>query len=154
MSGVPLIVGYGNVLRSDDGLGPLAAERLADDPRVADATVLVRHQLTLDLVIDMHEANLVVFIDASRDLAPGSIAVQDLTTPAADLGPWTHQVSAAALVALAAALYGMTPSAVLVSMGVASVDAGDRLTPIVQTALPALVDAVVAAIGARQPSHA
>lgn len=154
MSGVPLIVAYGNTLRTDDGLGPLAAERLAVDPRVGGATVIARHQLTLDLVIDMHEASVVVFIDASHDLAPGAIAVQDVTTQATDVGPWSHQVSAAALVALTAALYGTTPSAVLVSMGVASVEAGDRPSPVVHAALPALVDAVVEVIGSRVPSHA
>ena len=43
-----LVVGYGNALRTDDGVGWHAAERLADDPRLADATVIAVHQLTPD----------------------------------------------------------------------------------------------------------
>ena len=35
MTGGVLVVGYGNALRTDDGLGWHAAERLADDPRLA-----------------------------------------------------------------------------------------------------------------------
>ena len=45
-SGV-LVIGYGNTLRSDDGAGVVAAERLAEAIG-SRATVLTRHQLLPD----------------------------------------------------------------------------------------------------------
>ena len=41
-----LVVGYGNPLRGDDGFGCHAAALLAADPRLEEARVLARHQLT------------------------------------------------------------------------------------------------------------
>jgi len=35
-----LVAGFGNVLRADDGVGVVVAERLARDPRLADTRVL------------------------------------------------------------------------------------------------------------------
>ena len=70
-----LVVGYGNPLRGDDGVGWRVAERLAADQRLDGAAVLQRHQLTPELALDISAVSLVVFIDASRDLPPGSVDV-------------------------------------------------------------------------------
>ena len=48
-----LVIGYGNVLRSDDGVGWHVTERLASDARFASVTVLQRHQLTPELALDL-----------------------------------------------------------------------------------------------------
>ena len=49
MSGSVLVIGYGNALRSDDGVGPAVASALSSDVRAFGLTVLQRHQLTPDL---------------------------------------------------------------------------------------------------------
>jgi hypothetical protein len=59
-----LVVGYGNPLRSDDGIGWVIAGRLATDPRFAGTDVLQRHQLTPELALDISRAGLVVLVDA------------------------------------------------------------------------------------------
>jgi len=84
----PLVVGYGNTLRGDDGVGPRVAELLAADPRLAGAVVLARHQLTPELAADIAEAALVVFIDASENGKPGEISIRriDRATRAATAG--------------------------------------------------------------------
>ena len=61
-----LVIGYGNPLRGDDGAGWKAAELLAEDPRLAGAVVLARHQLTPELADDVSRASLVVLVDASQ----------------------------------------------------------------------------------------
>ncbi len=55
-----LIIGYGNVLRSDDGIGWHVAERLAADARFDDVTILQRHQLTPELALDVSRDRLEV----------------------------------------------------------------------------------------------
>lgn len=140
-----LVVGYGNALRSDDGLGWHVAERLADDPRLAGATVLRRHQLTPELALDISEATLLVLVDASHEPATGEITVERLE-PAIDTGTsgtsWSHHLTPATLVELARELYGRAPDVFVVGCGVASVEMGDELSPAVRDALPRVVDAV------------
>ena len=140
-----LVVGYGNALRADDGLGWHAAERLADDLRLAGATVLRRHQLTPELALDISVATLVVLVDASHGPAAGTITVERLE-PAVDTGTsgttWSHHLTPATLIALARELYGRAPDVFVVGCGVASVEMGDELSPEVRDALPRVVDAV------------
>lgn len=141
MSGGVLVIGYGNALRTDDGLGWHAAERLASDPRLAGATVLRRHQLTPELAVDISAASFVVFVDASR-AAAGALSVDPVETAPTTAIPWTHHVDPALLLALARDLYGRAPEAVAVSAGVASDAEGDRLSPLMEAVLPQVVDVV------------
>ena len=60
-----LVVGYGNPLRSDDGIGWHAADLLATDPRLAGAQVLTHHQLAPELAEDISRASLVVLVSAA-----------------------------------------------------------------------------------------
>jgi hydrogenase maturation protease len=140
-SGV-LVVGYGNALRTDDGLGWHAADLLADDPRLAGATVLQRHQLMPELALDISAAALVVLVDASHALPAGTLTVTRVER-AGDAGTtWSHHLSPPSLVALAHELYGRAPAVFLVSAGVESLELGDRLSPVVEAELPRVVDTV------------
>jgi hydrogenase maturation protease len=136
-----LIVGYGNQLRADDGLGWRAVELLEQDARVAGATLLSRHQLTPELALDFSGASLVILIDAAADVAPGAVAVRRVE-PAASGSLMSHHVDPAGLAAMARRLYAASPRVYMVSLGAASLDDGEALTPIVEAALPNLVDAV------------
>lgn len=147
-SGV-LVIGYGNTLRSDDGLGWHAAELLADDPRIAGAEVLWRHQLSPELAVDVARATLVILIDASADAESGAVAVRRVApTPGAET-VMSHHIDPESLVALAVELYGAAPNVHLVSVGAASLEVGDRLSPEVERALPAVVDAVLEIVAQR-----
>jgi hydrogenase maturation protease len=75
-----LVVGYGNTLRRDDGVGVRAAELMAEDPRFAGIEVLTAYQLTPELALDIAAASLVVFVDADVRGLPGSIEVRELGT--------------------------------------------------------------------------
>lgn len=75
-----LIVGYGNTLRRDDGVGVRAAELMGSDPRFAGIEVLTVYQLTPELALDIAAASLVVFVDADVRGLPGSIEVRELGT--------------------------------------------------------------------------
>jgi len=73
-----LVIGYGNTLRRDDGVGVRAAEMMAADSRFADVEVLTVYQLTPELSLDIATASLVVFVDADVRGLPGSIEVREL----------------------------------------------------------------------------
>ena len=153
MNGV-LVIGYGNLLRSDDGVGWHAAGRLLGDPRLEGAEVITCHQLTPELAADVARASLVVLIDASVNRgAPGSVVVRRIQ-PWGDPPPlaWSHHLDPAALAGLASALYEAAPPMVVVSVAGASLALGDRLSPILQRALPGVVETVAEVV--REHRHA
>jgi hydrogenase maturation protease len=137
-----LVIGYGNALRSDDGFGWHAAARLADDPRMAGATVLQRHQLTPELALDVSRASFVVFVDAST--GPAGIAIVQTVREAADSTvTWSHHVDPSVLLALARDLYDRAPDALAVSVGAGTTDPGERLSMPLERILPDVADDIV-----------
>jgi hydrogenase maturation protease len=149
-SGPVLVIGYGNPLRSDDGVGPAVALRLADDPRLAGAEIRAEHQLTPELAMDASRASLLVLVDAGTSDAPGEVSVRRLE-PVADGGSaWTHHLDPSGLVGLARELWGSAPPVVVVSIGPASLEVGEGLTDTVAPAVPRAVDLIAAIVEAHR----
>jgi hydrogenase maturation protease len=162
-----LVVGYGNPLRSDDGVGPAVAERLASDPRFAGADVRAEHQLTPEHALDASNSWLLVLIDAAEGVAAGEVVIRDLG-PTGSAGddpalagraeeggpPLTHHVDPSSLLGLAAELWGAAPRTLLVGIGPASLELGEELTSEVEAAVPRAIDAVADAIASLRQSRA
>ena len=151
MTGDVLVIGYGNTLRTDDGVGRHAAERLSDDPRLDGVRVIGRHQLTPELALDISQAALVVFVDASRRPPAGIFTVEPMERTGRQGAGWSHHLDPPSLLDLTGELYGRVPDAFLVSVGVDSVLLGDRMSPMIEASLPGLVDAVVELIAGHSP---
>jgi hydrogenase maturation protease len=137
-----LIVGYGNPLRSDDGIGWHAARQLATDPRLEGAQVLAHHQLTPELAADISQASLVVLVDAAAEGDPGSVSVRQIEPRPATPATWSHHLDPETLAGLADALYGAVPPIVLVSVAAESFAEGDGLSSALQQTLPGVVETV------------
>lgn len=138
-----LVIGYGNPLRGDDGVGCVIAEELArriSDPE-SKVQVVACHQLNPELAEPIAETRAVIFIDASLELKPGEVRVSavaaDRFSPA-----FAHSMKPSALLATASELFGQAPPAKSVGIGVASMDAGMTLTPQVRSAVSKAVAAV------------
>jgi hydrogenase maturation protease len=154
-AGGVLVIGYGNALRSDDGVGWHAAALLADDRRLAGVEVLALHQLTPELALDMSRASLVILVDASAEGPPGAIIVrplegEDVGAAGGGGGATSHHVGPGVLLAVARDLYGAAPDAFVVSVGTATMELGEELSPPVAAALPAIADAVAELIEAHR----
>ncbi len=150
MTGHVVVVGYGNALRCDDGLGWHAAEGLADDPRMDGVEVLQRHQLAPELALDISAASLVVLIDASSRLRPGEISVERVEPAVNERPGGSHHLTPATLVALSRELYGRAADVFIVSCGVHSLEIGEHLSSVVDAALPKLVDTVADLVVSRE----
>jgi hydrogenase maturation protease len=137
-----LVIGYGNSLRSDDGIGWHAAGLLATDPRLAGARVLTQHQLVPELAADVSRASLVVLVDAAADGDPGAVSVRRIGSPPPTPITWSHHLTPESLAGLADALYGFVPPIVLVSVAAGSLAEGDSLSSALQRALPEVVEVV------------
>jgi hydrogenase maturation protease len=133
-----LILACGNTLREDDGVGPFLAqwaeERWRDDARVR---VLCDHQWTPDMAQEIAAAETVIFVDCALDQAPGQILLCELSPASLKPSLVTHHLGAAELLCVAQDLYGMQPRrACLLTIGAASIELGEGLSPVVRDALP------------------
>lgn len=140
-----LIIGYGNPLRADDGLGWRAAARLLDLIADPEVEVLAVQQLTPELMEPVSRAGRVVFIDAAASGEPGVLQVAGVS---ADPGAqrFTHHATPGGLLAGAAALFGHAPQATLYSVPGQDFGFGERLTPAVEKALAEVVARVCAGL--------
>ena len=139
-----LVIGYGNPLRGDDGVGCVIAEELAKhicDPE-SRVQVVACHQLNPELAEPIAETRAVIFIDASVDLQPGEVRVSSVTADRFSPGVFAHSMKPSALLATASELFGQAPPAKSVGIGVSSFDIGMHLTPKVQRAVSTAVAAV------------
>jgi hydrogenase maturation protease len=125
-----VVIGYGNPLRADDGVGPAIAAGLADTFR-GDAAfaAVVGHQLLPELAEALRGARRVIFVDASVAVPPGRVAVRRVRGRQATAAALGHAVHPETIVALAEGLYGAAPAAWAVGVGVQDLSTAEGLSP-------------------------
>jgi hydrogenase maturation protease len=143
-----LVLGLGNPLCRDDGLGVEAVAEIArryEPPQ--GALVLDGGTLGLSLLPYLEDAEEALLVDAVRDDAPPGTLVRlsgAEVRPAVEARLSVHQIGVADLIA-AAELRGRLPRRLaLVGLVPATIDLGVGLSPAVALRLPALVEAVAA----------
>ena len=80
-----MLVGIGNVDREDDGVGQLVVQRLSQ--RHPSWPVLLVRQLLPELVDQVANAPVLIFVDAATDLPPGDVQVSQLASTTSDVSP-------------------------------------------------------------------
>ena len=146
-----LIVGYGNPLRGDDGVGQAAARALAHEAAIDGAEVVSCHQLMPELAESLATVDLVVFVDAAAGIEPGRVVVRPVQSVAGPSAGLIHHVAPGALLSLSEKLYGRSPEAFLVTVGAGSLALGEGLSEAVAAALPKVIAAVRQLVLARLP---
>ncbi|NJN68407.1 MAG: hydrogenase maturation protease [Chloroflexaceae bacterium] len=149
-----LVIGYGNPLRGDDGVGWHAARCLEEryrerrDARV-HYSVVACHQLTPELAEPVSRSALVLFIDACLGAPAGTLACQTIAPPPtpAPPGAFLHHLTPPSLLAWAQWCYGSCPArAMLLTVAGANFGYTEALSPPVQAALPRLLNLVATLI--------
>ncbi len=128
----PLVIGYGNTLRSDDGAGVRAAELVRE--RVSGVDVLTVHELHPELVDVIAPRNGVIFIDAGADIDALTCLQLHDGVPPSPLA--SHMLSPGQLLALCSTLYGKSPQhAVLIEIPARTFAFGESLSPVASSAI-------------------
>lgn len=155
-----LVIGYGNELRADDGVGCVAANRLerainkSGGPLRDHVKVTTAHQLLPELSEPLSQCRLAIFIDADAQLQAGEIRRRTLEPVAGDAHAIGHQQSPDELLHLAKLLYGHAPAAAIYSIGAASFDFDAGLSPTIRRAIPRLIRQIMAEIESQAGAHA
>jgi hydrogenase maturation protease len=136
-----MVIGYGNPLRGDDGVGWVAAQKLADlvEPEFVDTMAV--HLLTPELAEMISGIDLVVFIDAAEapDRPAGQIDEARVEPAGGVLTSMTHHLTPQRLLGLSEQLYGRRPEARLFTIVGADFGHKEDLTRPVEHACGALV---------------
>lgn len=147
MHSARLVIGYGNPLRADDGVGWVVAQQirsvLAEEGLPPDVVVLAEHQLTPELAEPISRARLVVFVDAREGHHPGRIDCR-VVAPIGDGSlAFSHDIDPSSLVQMARLLYGACPTAVVISVEGEGFGYGTDLSPVIQVALDDVIHCVL-----------
>jgi hydrogenase maturation protease len=125
-----LIIGIGNPLRSDDGLGWVVAEQLAQDGDM-DCDIHAVHQLTPELAQWAAVADRVIIVDASRDGVPGELQVYPLALAGYPPSRGSHAIAPEELALLAECIYGRCAPIIIVTMAGADFSLGESFSSII-----------------------
>jgi hydrogenase maturation protease len=139
-----LVIGYGNTLRSDDGVGAKVAAAVAE-LALPGVVALVRHQLTPELAEPISEARAVVFVDAAAD-ASTEVQVRSLE-PGSGAQLMAHAADPRTLLALAKRLFGRCPPAWWLTIPVENLGFGEELSPLARRGYQIALDKIRALAG-------
>ncbi|ACK72857.1 hydrogenase maturation protease [Gloeothece citriformis PCC 7424] len=139
-----LIIGYGNTLRGDDGVGVRIAETIAQQqwPGVRS---LICHQLTPELASDLAKAKGVIFVDAFPS-DESMIQIQSLypVEMRQNLG---HTEDPRTLLSLSQVLYGCCPPAWWVLIPGSHFEFGEQLSPVTKNCVQEAINLIQELIG-------
>ena len=121
-----LVIAYGNRLRGDDGVGPAAADIVAQW-QLHGVKVRIVHQLTPELADEMKSVERVLFVDAALSAGECPFASRAVT-PNKSRRPLAHHETPASLLALLCELEGRAPQAWLLTISAYSFDHGAPLS--------------------------
>lgn len=124
-----LVIGYGNPLRGDDGIGQTVATEV-EEWELGEVRSRAVHQLMPELAQELSEVNLAIFVDAALS---GDEVTRSQLEPAPEQGlPWGHSLSPSRLLALCQWLYQTVPQAWMISVPGVDFSDSDRLSPLAQ----------------------
>ncbi len=127
-----LIVGYGNTLRGDDGVGPRVAEAV-EALHLPGVRTVVCQQLSPEHAAPIAEADTVIFVDAAVD-APNTVQFRRLE-PTDTLQLMAHAADPRTMLALSRDVFDHVPEAWWLTIPVEKLEFSEDLTPAAQHGL-------------------
>jgi len=136
-----LIIGIGNTLRSDDGIGIVVVQKL--EKAFGNQTrVIACQQLTPELAKDLSEADRAIIIDADQGNMPGHITVNEIKPEDHVPSTFSHELDPTTLLTSTRELYGKFPNTFLITVTGSTFDFGEDLSRPVADAIPQILQHV------------
>jgi hydrogenase maturation protease len=127
-----LLIGFGNTLRRDDGLGPYVVDGLAtENLRGMEIAKISIPQIDLILASGLSRVDVALFVDARVDDSDEPVIVEHCSASedASPFGSSSHSLSIPDLLRLTRDLYGHKPESYVVMPKGFDFSLGDSLTP-------------------------
>jgi hydrogenase maturation protease len=139
-----LVIGYGNTLRSDDGLGCSIARQIAK-LRLEGVEVKTCQQLQVELLSDMMQFDRVIFIDAAAEGEP--FLLRRIESSISNTVPSAHHLTPETLQSLARQLYGVEIETYLCTVRGEHFSFGFQYSSHVRERIPHAVRSISALLG-------
>jgi hydrogenase maturation protease len=123
-----LVIGYGNTLRSDDGIGQIVA-REVEGWNLPQVQCIYVHQLTPELAEKIALSETVIFVDASIETQQVTLTPIQNTENSQN---WTHHLTPASLIYLTEFLYQTKPQAYLIHIPIENLNFGEEISNLVE----------------------
>jgi len=120
-----LVIGYGNTLRRDDGVGPRVAGAV-EELRLPGVRTMACAQLTPEMADPLSQARAAVFVDAALD-CPGRVRMRRID-PSDSSQVLAHAADPRILLALARDAFGRAPEAWLLTLPAEDLGFGEQLS--------------------------
>jgi hydrogenase maturation protease len=134
-----LVIGYGNELRCDDGVGAKVAAAVAEW-NLSGVHALVCHQLTPELAEPISAARRVVFVDASLE-SQASVELREIQ-PTDSAQIMAHAADPRTLLALAKKLFGHCPPACWLTIPIENIAFGEEVSPLAQRGMESALEKI------------
>jgi len=138
-----LLIGYGNTLRSDDGVGQKVAT-IVEQWEVPGVRSLFVHQLTPELVTDIAQAELVIFVDAAIHVEVEVRKLVPRTEASDNLG---HSLNPETLLSLTQILYNHIPDAYWILIPGINFEFGEDFSPLTQEGMEKALEEIKQLLG-------
>jgi hydrogenase maturation protease len=137
-----LLIGYGNPLRGDDGIGWVVAEKMMERVTAVSVQTITQHQLLPEHAEPISQAKLVIFVDAAVGETPGTIQCEPVQPIPPQPGAFTHHLTPAGLLSLAQDVFERCPPAYLFTIIGAEFEFSEEISPLLQQKLPELLEKI------------
>ncbi len=140
-----LVIGVGNTIMGDDGLGVRALKMLRERPLPDNVDLLEAETSLVDVMPDTDPYRKIIIIDAIKTGKPGMTIIRDPFVPVApkDHALSMHEVGIAEALKISMLASGRLPETVIVGLNPTHLDYSTELSESVLEALPTLVDAII-----------
>lgn len=138
------IIGYGNQQRRDDGIGPYIIARLDQILRGKQGIrTLAVHQLGPELLPELRDAALIIFVDAAMNEFKGGWQWARVEPEHGNLPCLSHHFHPGFLLGLLQSLYDKSPEAWMISVQGDNFDIGEGLTEEVENRASGVVAEII-----------
>jgi hydrogenase maturation protease len=134
-----LVIGYGNTLRGDDGVGPRVAEAIGH-LRLPGVRTLICPLLTPELADQISRAEKVIFVDAAVD-APNEVQWRKLE-PGETSQLMAHAADPRTMLALSRDVFGRVPEAWWLTIPAVELGFSEEFSPEVQRSFAEAVEKI------------
>ncbi|MCX8026765.1 MAG: hydrogenase maturation protease [Thermodesulfovibrionales bacterium] len=133
------VVGYGNDLRGDDGIGIVAVRKIREFIKDTNVDTYEYHQLSIEVLPLLCRYDKIIFIDCSTDIAHAEVRCYQIQPDNNITLTMTHHLMPEQILQLIETLYNKTPIVYVCKIGGRVFDFGCEISQEVLASTPKII---------------
>ncbi|MFQ3573313.1 MAG: hydrogenase maturation protease [Thermodesulfovibrionales bacterium] len=134
------VIGYGNTLRGDDGIGIVAVREVKGCVEGLNVDTYEYHQLNIEVLPVLADYEKIIFIDCSADIGYGEVFCRQIRPDESLSLGMTHHITPQQILQLLEILYNKSPECYVCEVGGRVFDFGTDVSMQVMDSTPQVVE--------------